>query len=142
MRISYNQVILGGNLTREPELRYTQAGTPICKLGLAVNQTRKDKNGEKQERVDYFDVDVWGNQGEVCAKYLAKGRPVLVTGQLRLHTWATDDGQKRSKVNVKADRVQFLGDKSGDDSPPTDDEYDAPVQKSEEKRGNYVAPTS
>lgn len=106
---SYNKVILMGNLTADPEVRFTGSGRAVAQLRLAVNEVYKNAEGERVERADYFDIDVWGPQGENCGKYLSKGRPVLVDGRLRLETWETENNEKRSKVKVIADRVQFLG---------------------------------
>ena len=106
---SYNRVILMGNLTRDPEVRYVPSGRPVADMGLAVNEKYKNSEGDLVERTDFFDITVWGPQGENCGKYLKKGRPVLVEGRLRLDTWENDQGEKRSKVKVIADRVQFLG---------------------------------
>ena len=106
---SYNRVILMGNLTRDPEVRFVPSGRAVADLGLAVNEKYKNSEGDFVERTDFFDITVWGPQGENCGKYLEKGRPVLVEGRLRLDTWENDQGEKRSKVKVIADRVQFLG---------------------------------
>lgn len=107
---NFNKVFLMGNLTRDPEVRYTPKGTAVAQLGLAVNRTYTLENGEKKEEVTFVDVDVWGRQAETAGQYLAKGRPVFIEGRLQLDTW--DDktsGQKRSKLKVVAERVQFLG---------------------------------
>ena len=105
-----NRVVLVGNLTRDPELRHTPSGTPVCSLRLAVNTRRKDAaTGEWGEKPNYFDVTVWGNQGENCAQYLAKGRPVAVDGRLEWREWEAQDGSKRQAVEIIADTVQFLG---------------------------------
>ncbi|OGW61258.1 MAG: single-stranded DNA-binding protein [Nitrospirae bacterium RBG_16_64_22] len=104
---SYNKVILMGNLTRDPEVRFTPQGTPVASFGVAVN--RKYKQGDElKEEVGFFDIVVFGKQGENCGQYLAKGRSVLVEGRLQQRRWETDDGQKRSKVEVVAQSVQFL----------------------------------
>jgi single-strand DNA-binding protein len=110
---SINRVILIGNLTRDPETR--QAGsTTVCTLRLAVNDRVKDQSsGEWGDRPNYFDVDVFGSQGELCGKYLAKGRQVAVEGKLRWREWEAQDGQKRSAVSVVADNVQFIGPREG-----------------------------
>jgi len=105
-----NRVVLVGNLTRDPELRHTPSGTAVCKLRLAVNTRQKDSaTGQWGEKPNYFDVTVWGNQGESCAQYLAKGRAVGVDGRLDWREWETQDGNKRQAVEIIADSVQFLG---------------------------------
>jgi single-strand DNA-binding protein len=109
-----NRVVLVGNLTRDPELRHTPSGTSVCKLRLAVNSRQKDAaTGEWGEKPNYFDVTVWGNQGENCAKFLSKGRPVGVDGRLDWREWEAQDGTKRQAVEVIADTVQFLGSRDG-----------------------------
>ena len=105
-----NRVVLVGNLTRDPELRHTPSGTAVCSLRLAVNTRRKDgATGEWTEKPNYFDITVWGNQGENCAQYLSKGRPVAIDGRLEWREWEAQDGTKRQAVEVIADTVQFLG---------------------------------
>ena len=107
---SFNKVILVGNLTRDPELRYTPKGTAIAKIGLAVNRVWTSESGEKKEEVTFVDVDIFGRTAENVAQYMRKGRPLLVEGRLRLDQW--DDkqtGQKRSRLGVVAETVQFLG---------------------------------
>jgi single-strand DNA-binding protein len=108
MAASLNKVLLMGNLTRDPEVKYTPKGTAVCDLGLAINDTYKAQDGTIKETVTYVDVEVWGRTAENCKQYLTKGRPVFVEGQLRLDQWE-QEGQKRSKMKVRADRVQFLG---------------------------------
>ena len=119
MAANINRVVLLGNLTRDPELRHTPSGTAVCSLRLAVNTRRKDgATGEWTEKPNYFDVTVWGNQGENCAQYLAKGRPVAVDGRLEWREWDAQDGTKRQAVEVVADSVQFLGGRdAGGESP-------------------------
>jgi single-strand DNA-binding protein len=105
-----NRVILTGNLTADPELSTLPSGTSVCKLRLAVNRRYKDQSsGEWTEKPNYFDIKVWGAQGENCANYLSKGRPVAIDGRLEWSEWESQDGGKRSKVEVVADTVQFLG---------------------------------
>src|SRR5438128_11040240 len=104
-----NRVILTGNLTRDPELRSIPSGTSICKLRLAVNTRRKDASGQWVDKPNYFDVTVWGQQGENCAQYLSKGRPAAIDGRLEWREWEAQDGSKRQAVEVVADSVQFLG---------------------------------
>lgn len=97
-----------GNLTRDPELRMTGSGTYVCEFGVAVNKSRK-VNGEWQDVAHFFDVVVWGKQGETCAQYLAKGRQVSIDGSLEQQRWEAQDGGKRSKVIVVANQVVFHG---------------------------------
>ncbi len=105
-----NRVTITGNLTRDPELRSTPSGTSVCKLRIAVNTRRKDSSGQWVDKPNYFDVTVWGQQGENCATYLQKGRPVAIDGRLEWREWdATDGSGKRSAVEIIADTVQFLG---------------------------------
>jgi single-strand DNA-binding protein len=110
-----NRVTVTGNLTRDPELRSIPSGTSVCKLRIAVNTRRKDASGQWVDKPNYFDVTVWGQQGENCANYLQKGRPVAIDGRLEWREWdATDGSGKRSAVEIVADTVQFLGGR-GDD---------------------------
>ena len=110
-----NRVTVTGNLTRDPELRSTPSGTSVCKLRIAVNTRRKDSSGQWVDKPNYFDVTVWGQQGENCATYLQKGRPVAIDGRLEWREWdATDGSGKRSAVEIVADTVQFLGGRNDD----------------------------
>ncbi len=110
---NFNKVLLMGNLTRDPELRYAgggTGGTPICKFGLAVNRQWRTQSGEAQEETCFVDLVVFGRQGETCNEYLSKGRPVFVEGRLSFSSWEDrETGAKRSKLEVVAERVQFLG---------------------------------
>src|SRR3989338_2507185 len=108
-----NKVFLIGNLTRDPELRYTPNGTAVANLGLAVNRRFKDSSGELKEEVCFLTVTVWDKQAEACCQYLKKGRPVFVEGVLQSRFWETKDGEKRSAIDVRAERVQFLGNYGG-----------------------------
>lgn len=108
MARSFNQVILMGNLTRDPELRQTTSGQTVCSFSLALNRSYKAGDGEWQETTDYIDVVAWAQLGERVAQYLTKGRPCLVSGRLQSRSWE-QDGQKRSKVEVNANDVTFLG---------------------------------
>ncbi|MCL6106582.1 MAG: single-stranded DNA-binding protein [Actinobacteria bacterium] len=110
---SINRVILLGNLTRDPELRQTPTGKSVCTLGLAVNDRYKNDAGEWVDKPNFFDVVVWGAQAENCSRYLSKGRPVAVDGRLSFRSWEAQDGSKRSKVEVVASTVQFLGSREG-----------------------------
>jgi single-strand DNA-binding protein len=107
--VSFNRVVLAGNLTRDPELRFTSNGIPVCEFGLAVNRVRS-----KSEEVDFFDITAWRELGETIANYKKKGDPILIEGRLQYRTWEAQDGSKRSKVDVVADNVQFLGRGGGD----------------------------
>jgi len=114
---NFNKVILVGNLTRDPELRYTPKGMAIAKIGLAVNRNWTSESGEKKEEVTFVDVDIFGRTAENVAQYMKKGRPILIEGRLKLDQW--DDkqtGQKRSKLGVVGEVVQFLGSPSGSSS--------------------------
>jgi single-strand DNA-binding protein len=106
---SYNRVILVGNLTRDPEIRYIPSGTPVCDVGLAVNDRRKNQSGEWVEETTFVDVTMWARTAEVACEYLSKGSPVLIEGRLKLDTWESNDGQKRSKLRVVCERMQMLG---------------------------------
>src|SRR3954447_20042020 len=109
-----NVVVITGNLTRDPELRSLSSGTSVCKLRVAVNSRRKDSSsGEWVDKPNYFDVTVWGAQGENCATYLSKGRPVAVEGRLEWREWEAQDGTKRQAVEIIANSVQFLGSRDG-----------------------------
>jgi len=109
MAANINRVVLVGNLTRDPELRHTPGGTPVCSLRVAVNDRKRDESGNWVDAPNYFSVSVFGNQAENCAQYLSKGRPVGVDGKLRWREWQAQDGSKREAVEVVADSVQFLG---------------------------------
>lgn len=112
-----NRVIITGNLTSDPELRSLPSGTSVCKLRVACNTRRKDgSSGEWVDKPNYFDVTVWGAQGENCARYLSKGRPVAIDGRLEWREWETPEGGKRQAVDIIADAVQFLGGR--DDAAP------------------------
>ena len=102
-------VTLVGRLTRDPELRQTPNGASVCQMGVVVNYSYKDSSGQWIEKPSFFDVVVWGPQGENCAKYLSKGREVAVDGRLDQRSWDAQDGTKRSKVEVVADTVMFIG---------------------------------
>lgn len=108
---SFNRVVLMGNLTRDPQVRYTPGGTAVAEIGLAVNRTWFDKqSNSRKEEVTFIDVTLWGREAEVAGEYLAKGRPVLIEGRLKLDSW--DDkttGQKRSKLGVVCEHMQMLG---------------------------------
>jgi single-strand DNA-binding protein len=109
-----NVVVITGNLTRDPELRHLGSGTAVCELRVAVNGRRKDQSGNWVEKANYFDVVVWGAQGENCATYLSKGRPVAIEGRLDWSEWEAKDGSgKRQAIRIIANTVQFLGSRDG-----------------------------
>jgi single-strand DNA-binding protein len=108
-----NRVVMTGNLTRDPELRNLPSGTSVCSLRIACNTRRKDESGQWTDKPNYFDVTVWGAQGENCAQYLAKGRPVALDGRLEWREWQDKDGNKRQSIDIIADSVQFLGSREG-----------------------------
>jgi single-strand DNA-binding protein len=113
MAFTMNKLFAGGNLVRDPELRYIPSGSPVCTFDLALNRAYTTQAGEKREDVCFLTVVVWGKQAETCGQHLAKGRTVLVEGHLQQRTWETPEGQKRSKLELVAERVQFVGPKPG-----------------------------
>jgi single-strand DNA-binding protein len=119
---SFNKVILAGNLTRDPELRYTPKGTAVAKIGLAVNRTWKNEAGESKEEVCFVDVDAFGRQAEVIAQYMRKGRPILVEGRLKLDTWEDKNThQKQSKLKVVLEGFTFIDSKGPEGGPSSPD---------------------
>jgi len=134
---SLNYVILVGNLTRDPRLRNTKpdnTGIAVADLSIAINEKYKNKSGELQEIVTYVDIVAWGRQAEVCQQYLHKGSPVLIEGRLQLDQWESKEGEKRSKLQVRADRIQFLSSprREGNGAAPTGDRPPAPPPPSDE----------
>lgn len=103
-----NKVFLIGNLTRDPQLRYAPSGTAVATIGLATNRNFTTQSGEKKQETCFVNIVVWGKQAEACNQYLSKGSPVFIEGRLQYRSWAAPDGQKRSVLEVRADRVQFL----------------------------------
>ena len=113
MAANLNKVFLMGNLTRDPEVRYTPKGTAVGEFGLAINDSYKAQDGTIKESVTYVDIEVWSRQAETCKQYLSKGRPVFIEGSLKFDQWESPEGQKKSKLRVRAERVQFLGSPGG-----------------------------
>jgi single-strand DNA-binding protein len=107
--MSFNRIILVGNLGRDPELRYTPQGTPVCSFSMATNERRKDKSGEMQDQTTWFRVTLWGRQAETASQYLTKGRPVYIEGRLRVEEWTDRDGKPRHTLEVHATDMQFIG---------------------------------
>ena len=114
--MSFNKVILVGNLGRDPELRYTPQGTPVCSFTMATNERRKDKTGELQDHTTWFRVTLWGRQAETASQYLTKGRPVYIEGRLRVEEWTDRDGKPRHTLEVHATDMQFIGGGRGDEA--------------------------
>lgn len=107
---NYNKVLLMGNLTRDPEMRYTQSGQAVVKLGVAVNRQYRNRNtNEMVEETTFVDVEAWGKQAETLNQYMSKGRPIFIEGRLRLDSWESKDGQKRNKLMVVLENFQFMG---------------------------------
>ena len=117
--MSFNKVILVGNLGRDPELRYTTQGTPVCSFTMATNERKKDKAGEFQDLTTWFRVSLWGRQAETASQYLTKGRPVYIEGRLRVEEWTDRDGRSRYTLEVHATDMQFIGGVKGEDSSST-----------------------
>ncbi len=116
---SFNKVILAGNLTRDPELRYTPKGSAVAKIGMAVNRTWKTESGETREEVSFIDIEAWGRQAEVIAQYMRKGRPLLVEGRLKLDTWEDKNThQKQSKLKVVLEGFSFIDSKGAEGGAP------------------------
>ncbi|MBN2145565.1 MAG: single-stranded DNA-binding protein [Candidatus Aureabacteria bacterium] len=118
--VSLNKVFVAGNLTRDPEVRYTSGGQAVADMDLAINHVYLSKTGEKKEETVFVHIVVWGKQAETAGTYLFKGSPVLVEGRLQLDSWETPEGEKRSRLKIQAQRVQFLGSpgKSKENIPP------------------------
>ena len=129
-----NRVFLIGNLTRDPELRYTPSGTPVASLRLAVNNTYKGQDGQKKEDTCFITIVVWNKQAELCNQYLKKGRPVLIEGRLIYRSWE-QEGKTRSTIEVRADRVQFMG-RREDAAPSGAETSDEPVPVMDEQGGS------
>lgn len=116
-QMSFNKITLVGNLGRDPELRYTPQGTPVCSFTIATNERRKDKSGENQDVTTWFRVTLWGRQAETASQFLTKGRPVYIEGRLRVEEWTDRDGKQRHTLEVHATDMQFIGGGRGDDAP-------------------------
>lgn len=124
-----NKVMLMGNLTRDPELRYTPKGTAVADIGMAINRVRTNDQGERQEDTTFVDVTLWGRQAELAQQYLSKGRPVYIEGRLQMDTWEDkNSGQKRSKLKVVGENMQFIGSGGGGGRPSGGEEQPAASQ--------------
>ncbi len=115
---SFNRVILMGNLTRDPELKYLPNNTPVCEFGMAINHRWRDRDGNQREDVCFVDVSAFGKQGETINQYMSKGRAILIEGRLKLDSWQAQDGSKRSKHSVVVDNFQFVGPREGGGGAP------------------------
>ena len=115
--MSFNKIILVGNLGRDPELRYTPQGTPVCNFTVATNEKRKDRAGEMQDQTTWFRVTLWGKQAETASQYLTKGRPIYIEGRLRVDEWTDRDGKQRFTLDVNATDMQFIGGGRSDEVP-------------------------
>ncbi len=138
MAASFNKVLLMGNLTRDPELRYIPSGQPVTSFTVAVNRNYMAQSGEKKEEVSFIRIVVWGKMAEICNEYLKKGRPVFVEGRLQSRSWEAQDGSKRSTIEVVAQNVQFLGTGGGGKSREAAPE-ESPAVFDEPASGSSVA---
>ncbi len=130
--MSFNKVILVGNLGRDPELRYTPQGTPVCSFSMATNERRKDKTGEMQDQTTWFRVTLWNRQAETAAQYLTKGRPVYIEGRLRVEEYTDRDGKQRHSLEVTATEMHFIGGGRGEGG-------DAPIERAAAATGGPPA---
>ncbi len=128
-----NLAIIMGNLTRDPELRYTPNGQPVTSFGVATNRSWKDANGEKKDEVEFHEVVVWGKLAELCSQYLTKGRKVHVMGRLQTRSWEGQDGAKRQKTEIVAQDIAFVDSRRDGGDFPIDDEKPA-VKKADSKK--------
>lgn len=129
--MSFNKVILVGNLGGDPELRYTPKGDPVCSFSMATNERRKDKAGELQDHTTWFRVTLWGRRAENASQYLVKGRPVYIEGRLRVEEWTDRDGKSRHTLEVNGTEMQFIGGNR--------DEEERPREKAAAASGGAVA---
>ena len=140
--MSFNKIILVGNLGRDPEIRYTPQGTAVCDFSMATNEKRRDKAGELQDITTWFRVTLWGKQAENASRYLKKGRPVYIEGRLKLEEWTDRDGNARHTLDVTASDMQFLGggrDDGYDQSSSREPEYAGPSDRQSERQSDAPA---
>ncbi len=130
--MSFNKIIVVGNLGRDPELRYTPQGTPVCNFTVATNEKRKDRNGEMQDITTWFRVTLWGRQAETASQFLTKGRPVYVEGRLRVEEWQDRDGKQRYTLEVHATDLQFIGGRTEEGQPQQAGRSSQPESATEE----------
>jgi single-strand DNA-binding protein len=124
--MSFNKIILVGNLGRDPELRYTPQGTPVCSFTMATNEKRKDRSGENQDVTTWFRVTFWGRQAETASQFLTKGKPIYVEGRLRIEEWNDRDGKPRYTLEVHATDMQFIGQRTDEPGAATSPNKTAP----------------
>lgn len=144
---SFNRVVLMGNITRDPQVRYLQSGIAVCDLGLAVNERRKGPNGESIEEVTFVDVTLWERSAEIAGEYLRKGSPVLIEGRLKMDRWTDkNDGQPRTKLKVTGDRLVLVGTRGGPqgegDGGPGRSEEGPPPQQQQRPAARSSAPSA
>lgn len=136
---NYNKVILLGNMTRDPQLKYLPSNMAVCEFGLAVNRRWRDKDGNQKEEVCFVDVSAFGRQGETINQYMTKGRPILIEGHLRFDSWTGQDGQKRSKLTVVVENFQFVGARGDQPAPAAGATYDRSVPPDDRSRSEPSA---
>lgn len=137
--MSFNKIILVGNLGRDPELRYTPQGTPVCSFTLATNERRKDRAGENQDVTTWFRVTLWGRQAETASQYLTKGRPVYIEGRLRVEEWTDKDGKQRHTLEVHATDMQFIGGRGDEGGAPAARTESSTSSRSEPSGGDDIS---
>ena len=137
---SLNRVFLIGNLTRDPEIRHTPKGTAVGDLAMAINMSYRTAEGAEKEEVCYVDIVVWGRQAEICKDYLSKGSPIFVEGRLQLDQWESNQGEKRSRLRVRAERIQFLGRGSGASGASGGSSRPAPDREAAPRHDDAAAP--
>lgn len=137
--MSFNKIIIVGNLGSDPELRYTPQNTAVCNISVATNEKRRDKSGEYQDNTTWFRVTLWGKQAELASQYLTKGNSVYIEGRLQLSEWTDKDNQKRYTLEVNASDMQFIGSRGGDDnfSGSSDSENDFSGSSSDSSDDNF-----
>lgn len=128
--MSFNKIILYGNLGRDPELRYTPQGTPVCSFSLATNERRRDKTGEMQDATTWFRISLWGRQAETASQYLTKGRPVYIEGRLRVEEWTDRDGRTRYTLEVHATDMHFIGGGRNEETPESGNRSESSIPSS------------
>ena len=137
---SFNKVLLMGRLTRDPELRYTPSNTPVTDFGFAMREVFKNKAGETVEQTCFVDVVVWGRQAETANEFLKKGSPAFIEGKLQFEQWETQQGEKRNKLKVRADRVQFLSSNKSELSENNKDQQDSTINNNDDSSDNDPVP--